>query len=697
MIAMKRLAVVLALVASFHDSLALTKLWTGLGGDGLWANAANWNNNSLPAAGDDVLLDNSLVTTGYAVTLPNTAVLVKTLTLTPGANDSILLVLPSTNTLAPALTVTGPGYGILVNDRGIFKNASGLSSGASLSIADSIRISNGGRYIHSSKSPSASSIVLYLSKTPGTEKGIFEYDVPGGANYDVSVTKRTYGCLVFSAVAAGVNRTYTGSGSNQLVINGDLQINAGATFNVDLSGANGNIVLMGNYIQNGGVFNIAHVANNTSVKIAGNMTQSAGGVITETDAGLPVMELNGSARQAISLQGVISNSITFRMNNPAGVVLQSPLSLPYNLDLVKGVLTTSSASLLTLAAGCMVSVDSSSTNSSYINGPLRKEGLSNAAYSLFPVGNPPGLQWLELVQASGNFTVEYIKTNPGSLSTVLDTTLKAITNTGYWTITTDANPAASSQVVLSYAGPDTLGITAMTALNVAQLDSGKWISRSNTGTTGSAGAAGSVTSALINPFPVSTTYFTLAAASMLHALAETFLAFSASVVNNQPVLHWTVPANNAIVYFTLLRADSNMQFSDAGVLPAVGNREQYWFTDFSAPAGQHYYRLQANDKDGNATLSKIVSLFVSGAAWDIHPVLYLPSHNPYLLISAAENSTLQITVMNMEGCVMKTYRLDAAAGNTSIPLGPEGLAAGVYQLIARDKKGRTITRRFIQP
>ncbi|MBS1565791.1 MAG: hypothetical protein JST39_15490, partial [Bacteroidetes bacterium] len=179
--------------------MALSKTWTGLGGDGRWSTAANWNNGSLPAVTDDVVLDNSIIASSYMVTLPNTAVSIRSLRLSPLAGTSIVLLLPSTNTVAPALSVNGPGYGIQIDRGGTFRNESGLSTGASLSIADSIRINSGGRYVHGSRSPSASSIVQLLSKAPGTEKGIFEYDVPGTANYDVSVTKRTYGSLVLSA------------------------------------------------------------------------------------------------------------------------------------------------------------------------------------------------------------------------------------------------------------------------------------------------------------------------------------------------------------------------------------------------------------------------------------------------------------------------------------------------------------------
>jgi len=508
---MKQLLLITVIPAFLSPAFALTKTWTGLGGNNLWATAANWNNNSLPAATDDVVLDNTGVTTDYTVTLPNTAVQVKTLTLSPGAAHIIRLILPATNTTAPALTVGGPGYGILINNGGIFRNESGLTTGASLSIADSIRVNNGGRYIHSSRSPSASSIVQFLSKAPGTERGVFEYDVPGAAIYDVSVTRRVYGTLVFSAAAAGSNRTYTGSGANQLTVNGNLEINPGATFRLDLTGVNGNVSISGDYIQNGGVFNIAYGANTTVVKMAGQLLQSAAGIITETDAGLPAIELNGNSPQNISLQGSITNSVLFRINNPAGAVLQSPLSLPYKVDLVKGVLTSSPSGLLTLAAACSITVDSSSSGS-YIDGPLRKEGLSNTPYFLFPVGNAGSMQWVELKQATGNFTVAFIKTNPHGLGNVYDSSIAAISALGYWTIAPDALPAASAYACFAYTGPNNAGITDMTVLRAAQLSAGKWTSRGNTGFTGSAGAAGSVTSEWINSF-AAVGYFTLAAAA----------------------------------------------------------------------------------------------------------------------------------------------------------------------------------------
>ena len=74
---------------------------------------------------------------------------------------------------------------------------------------------------------------------------------------------------------------------------------------------NGNIIINGNYIQNGGTFNISIGAgDNSIVKINGNITQTSR-VITETNTGLPVIELDGTAQQTVSMQGTITNSVSF--------------------------------------------------------------------------------------------------------------------------------------------------------------------------------------------------------------------------------------------------------------------------------------------------------------------------------------------------------------------------------------------------
>ncbi len=170
-----------------HTSVANAKTWTGFGGDSNWSNPLNWSNGNLPLATDDVLLDNTALPVSYQVYLPDIVVILKTLHIIPSPGRNIELILPNTNISLNALTVTGPGYGIELSAGAIFRNASGLSSGESLQIADSIMILDGGRYIHQTRAAHATGILRLLSSAPGTEQGIFDFDVPK-ASYTISVS-----------------------------------------------------------------------------------------------------------------------------------------------------------------------------------------------------------------------------------------------------------------------------------------------------------------------------------------------------------------------------------------------------------------------------------------------------------------------------------------------------------------------------
>src|SRR5205085_2247955 len=135
-----------------------------------------------------------------------------------------------------------------------------------------------------------------------------------------------------------------GNGTNPLNINGDLQINKGVTFSIGMSA---NMIVHGNFTSaSSSVLNVQNSTSNNLVKILGNI--NASGTITESGSGFPVIELNGSTNQTISVPGNITDSITWRINNPSGVTLSTPITLPYNLDLQNGNIKTTDVNMLTM-------------------------------------------------------------------------------------------------------------------------------------------------------------------------------------------------------------------------------------------------------------------------------------------------------------------------------------------------------------
>ncbi len=684
------------IIFSFGNLSANTKIWAGLANDGNWSSALNWDGGTLPITTDDVLLDNSFVVTNYNVMLPNTAVTVKSITISPLTSQSIVLILPSANVADPALVVNGPGYGITINKGGVFQNSSGLTSSSSLNVSDSIKITNGGRYIHNTRSMHASNIVQILSRAPGTETGIFEFDVPGTQAYTISISKRTYGTLILSAVSNGT-KTYTGAGSNPLTINGDLQIGVGVTFKSDLATNKGIVNLNGNLIQQGGILNLASGPDSTVWRIKGDVIQSAGSVITESSTGIPIIELAGSVQQNISFQGAITDSVIFKINNAAGTVLQAPLSLPYVLNLVNGNITTSAQNLLTLQAKAVVLVDSSISNTSFINGPLRKEGLLSTNNFLFPVGKTNEFRWLELKTATGNFIIEFISASAKDLSTSYGLGINHISSHGYWTISPDANPAASAKVELSFANASSSGVTDMATLRAAQLVSGIWINRDNTSTTGTPGASGSVVSENI-VFGSTTNNFVLASSvPNENPLPVILISFIAAKENNEIKLNWDVASTDDVDYFEVWSSDDDNNFIKLDMVKSVLNETDYEFKDKQILNGTRYYKLRIVEKDGNIFFSKIIYIRNDDNAFRVLSIAPSPVYdNTTILLYAKEKVQLQFVVTGLDGKIVTRKIRTVIEGKNSIPCNFSALPSGVYILSCFDSKGNIGVVKFVK-
>ena len=326
---MKKLLYVSATCLLMVTFSAAQKIWVGAGADNNWLTPANWSSNTIPVSTDDVVLDNTFIPGDYTITLPDAvSITLKSIRISPATGKVIQLVIATTNLLTPALSTTGPGYGIQIDNGGIFINASLATSGTNLVIADSLKINTGGRYKHSSRTAHANNIVRVVSKAPGTEKGVFEFDVPG-AGYTVSASGRTFGTLVLHSIESALVQSYSCSGINPLTIRGNLEIGVGTTFSINLSN---DVFIGGDLIQQGGAINLATQPNSTKLLINGNINQAAGD-FTESSTGLPTIELSGTENHSVNLGGAVLNQVAFRLNTSGTTTLSSSLNLPYRLGI----------------------------------------------------------------------------------------------------------------------------------------------------------------------------------------------------------------------------------------------------------------------------------------------------------------------------------------------------------------------------
>jgi hypothetical protein len=651
------------------------KTWTGLGGDTNWSNPLNWTEMSLPRSTDDVLLDNSNVPLSFTIKLPDDAVIVRTLVINPSTGRNIELILPSSNILTNAFTVTGPGYGIELHNGAVFRNASGISSGESIQIADSIIIYDGGRYIHQTRASHANNILKYLSTAPGTEQGIFDFDVPR-ASYTISVSNRIYGCLELHATAFGTAVNYTCTGANPLLIRGNLRIGSNVSMSIDLSGINGNIQVMGDFIQEGGRLNLAAGNGDNSVlRIQGDLHQSPGAIITETSNGNPWLELNGMRMQEIAMSGLILNQVGLRINNSSGSELRLPLTLPWKLELNRGEIISTMDALLTLDSVCIVIIDSSRLSESYVAGPLRKLGLNQQDHFLFPVGKDKNLRWLELKNPGGNYTVEYFHQDPASISTVLGAGLDHISKLEYWKVIADGELNDKAQIELSFNSVQSGGVTDPQYLNVANFKSGKWEDAGHEASTGNF-IQGSVVSGDIDFAAID---YTLASTmNMENPLPITIIKMDVKEISEKPVFNWTIESPVIPDHFDLCEETNGNSVIIAKVMAMNQQMSYSWTYTDNMVSGNHYFRIKMVDINGNQYEGNIV-LFKMDER-NIHlNLLGMSNSSGYsqLLIQSDRLDEWKYDICTIQGQIIKRGVVKLVEGRNYLTLG-ELISKGVY-------------------
>jgi hypothetical protein len=666
--------------------LAGTKLWTGFGGDGKWSNPLNWSASSLPQSTDDVLLDNGDLPVSYQVNLPNAAVILRSIVISPSPGRNIELILPASNSITNGLTVTGPGYGIELKAGAIFRNASGLSAGESLSIADSMMIHDGGRYIHQTRAAHANNILRILSTAPGTEQGIFDFDVPR-ASYTISVSNRTYGSLELHATAQGSMVNYTCSGANPLHVRGNLRIGSNVNMSIDLSGLNGNILVEGDFIQEGGQLNLASGSgDNTILRIMGDLYQSSQSVITETSNGIPTVELNGLRRQEIAMGGRIINQVGFRMNNAAGSTLRLPLKIPWKLELNQGMITSSASALLILDTICTVLIDSSRLTGVYIDGPLRKLGLNQEDHFLFPVGKDGNLRWLELKKGTGNYTVEYIHQNPASIGSMVGPGLDHISKLEYWTVIADGPVNDQAKIELSFASGQSGIITDPNYLNVAKFQTSEWEDAGHTAVTGNF-QQGSVLSG--NSDFLAQEYTLGSILDLENPLPLTNIFLEVKDISGKPVFSWVVTTDEKPDHFNLYEK-THSQSDLIARINAIDRQFKYnWTGSGDMNTGNHLFMISMVDLTGHEYFGMLVPYHKKEVSVRLSWVSSgFGSQQNQILIYSANPDMWNYEIISMEGRFIKKGVLPVGKDLTRFSVGSEMMSRGKYFFRATDSKGR---------
>lgn len=440
---------------------AAVKTWDGGAGDSLWGSPANWNNDTLPTASDDVILNNAGKSGSYLVSISTgVSAVCRTLTVGyPGNPNTITLRIASFSTVVPALTVGGnTAAGVddfVVDQGGVFTNQSGAVAGSMVvdlnnNASNTARVKSGGMMVHASA-------VSFESSFPASGAGAITFDqgstMEFTAGSPLSLTGRQFGHLAFSGGAITAPAA-TGS----LTVFDSLVVRSGAS--LDLSPHTGNVILGGDLRNDGdatlilagppagvtfnGTSRILSPEAGKAVKFENGFTVASGKTLTiET----PEVTISGGQ------SGVVNGTVAFEA---AGSIKQGGGESPHGLTINSGAtLRTARPDGLegVLGAPGTLSFNSGAdlvfnASANHFTGATR----TPAAVRNLTISNAPGVQ----TALSANMTVQ------GSLTVGADCTLAAAT----WVLNLSGPSHTVNGRLSASAGGGTLNVGPGATLNL---------------------------------------------------------------------------------------------------------------------------------------------------------------------------------------------------------------------------------------
>jgi len=692
--------------------------WDGEGDGISWTDPLNWDCDVVPVSTQSVTLDNTFKAGSYNVTMPNTAVTLTQMVISPAAGNNIVCTLPSTNSAATAFTLSTNtvNTGLRILTGGKFINAYNPTVGTDRSIVFTgvngrLRLEGSGHYVHAGRSFDA--LILARTQSATGIAGTFEYDIPnipvagsgvytglrvwpiGSTNTTSPITLPN---LVFSNTGnAGNDVAYlitndgtTGAATTNFAttINNNLTINPGAFFGAVLTGAAATkaVTFKGNVINNGAVDPLG--------------TNSIG-----FGASNPLI-FSGTSLQSISGQAFrFFGSMT--LNNANGLTTDTEIGLlnggtpatQASLALTNGVLSTTGTGKVVV----YTPQQKITRIAGHIDGTIRQYVQANTTYTYHLGTNNPttGYRQMDFVigaTLSGLTHVEGRFVNTPSVNVgpswpaINGQYLSNAGANGYWTMEPDnAGYSISYELRLYLANMGAFTDNEFTVVSRPTGTTGKtdWVGGgtiSNIGGTGRLVAGGFAsrygltsfsekaigTSTSGNPFPVEVVNFD-------GKLTEV----------NSVALSWTTLMERSADFFVVERSTNNLlSFSPISTVKAKGNSNSpvdYLTYDANPVLGTQIYRLKQVDFDGTVSYHGLIEVTLD--SWNdskipaylrLYPNPAIANHNLIVEFRIPTEALADVLLVNTLGQTVWSGKHPVDGSLTRIEIPTQDLAEGIY-------------------
>jgi Secretion system C-terminal sorting domain len=703
----------LCIICVLQTNAQQTYKWTGLNSN--WQLASSWTpSRNIPAANDILIFDGAIIPSGSFLLVNNFAIINDIGQLKIINNAKPLFYASSVHTFKIGAGIVGEDFLLetgskltLINSVDNVWDSIILLTGNTGIIADSLVVDGTGttNIKHSILVKDVYSLVVQSTGTIITQ-GKFT-----GSLFGTSITPETgYKGVKFESGSKYINKAgatpFGASQPNSMVDfffgsfyihnqNSAISLSGRTYANLTILNTttttteiNSDCIIKNNFLVDGIsiVFNYSPtigIASPGNIIVRGDIKNANGGNFLFGANANGYVVLNGTTLQNIGNSGqqeIAFNNI--EINNTAGATILNNTTITKFLKLTNGIINTTATTLISLTqtttqapiisntSGIYFNLNnvpvgrpSFGVDNSYINGPL-KINCTGGVFAAFPVGAANIHRPLFLNNATGIFTVTYIKAVPPNASFIVNPGIDHVSRIEYWKISvTGANPSAI--VELSFDDVNSGGVTNMNDLRVAQKVNVPWfdITASSAFTIGTAGSNGSVISNAITTF----TNFTLASSTLQNPLPLFNFKLSITSSFNNNLLQWNALLNENIVNYVIQKSNNTINIEDLFTKPndinILNNYTHYTVKDDA------YYRIKAVKATGEVKYSNWVKTY-KNIKIDIYP-------NPatdYININYSDIGIAKFYTTN--GKLLKTICLQK--GNNTINI--KDYANGYYAI-----------------
>lgn len=446
-----------------------------------------------------------------------------------------------------------------------------------------------------------------------------------------------------------------------------------------------------------------------NIEIKGNWVNT-GGVFTP---GTATVTFNGTSQQSINTNSQSFHNVV--LVNPAGMLLNSDFTIGNALTLTQGVISTGYNRVIMTST--TASNLSGYSNTSFINGNLRRYIGYNAQNYMFPVGNGTGPSSYHPAELVNNLLlgVSYIDASFGALANHDDADLNVaeggisysrINPKGVWTIEPNAQPTVGSYSMKLYVdGFNGLADNEFVLLKrpVGSTSGADW----STGG-GLLNAIGGLGRRVSDGFAMRSGLTSFSEFGIGDgnsgggSLPIELLHFKATVNEHREVeLDWATALEINNDYFTVERSMNGIDFEPVVEVSGAGNTsvmQTYAAIDNSPLYGLSYYRLKQTDYDGTYTYSKLASVSISADIADVGMVVYPnPSSGNINVKASGVSGMVSIMVTDMQGRTIYMQHLKIEEDGMPIALELESmLNPGYYQVVMKGSDVNLVQKIIIQ-